>query len=219
VVIAIDGPAGSGKSAIARMVGDRTGFLYINSGSLYRAVTCMVLKSGCDPNDVDAVVSAAQSTEIILTDQGVVLDGRSITENELHSDDVDLWVAKHSSIREVREIVNEHLRRNAENRNVVVEGRDITTVVFPDADVKIYLDANINSRAERRYRQGTSAMTLEDIRESIRRRDEQDMAKSYGSLKVSPDAVYLDTSDLTIESVYEKVIEIIQRTQTNLQEK
>jgi cytidylate kinase len=132
-------------------------------------------------------------------------------ERQLYSHEVNRWVSRHSSVPEVRDCVNDRLRELSKDRNVVVEGRDITTVVFPDADVKIYLDASVETRARRRFEQGLTNESLSDIRASIEARDRGDRAKRTGALRRADDAVYVDTSDLTIDEVCETVLGTIQR--------
>jgi cytidylate kinase len=204
MVVAIDGPAGTGKSTIARTIAERADMFYLNSGSFYRAVTWKVLQFG-NPEDRQTVIRTARDIRISLRLGHISVDGVEV-ENLLRADDVDHWVARHSAIPEVRDEVNKRLKETATSMDLVVEGRDMTTVVFPDADVKIYLDASIRTRALRRFAQGTSEMTLQQIEESIRRRDEIDKTKEFGRLQISPDALYLDTSHLTIEQVCEKVV-------------
>ncbi len=213
MVIALDGPAGVGKSTIARRIAGRTGFKYLISGDLYRAVTYGVQKIGVDPSDTESVVERAREFSISIRDDRVFLDGIDI-QDHLHTDAVDRWVAQVSAIVPIREIVNALLRKIAKNNDVVVEGRDITTVVFPDAERKFYLDASVETRAKRRFNQGVSSLSLEEHIKAIRRRDEIDMNKPVGSLKLADDAVYLDTSDLTIDEVCEKVIHAIPRKET-----
>lgn len=210
MIVAIDGPAGSGKSSVAREVAERLGFVYLNSGRLYRAVTWSVLDRGVDPGDEDAVRSVLPDLAIDLR-HGRVYVGEGAVDERLHTDSVDRWVARHSAIPEIRSMVNEMLHRFARSSNSVVEGRDMTTVVFPDAEVKIYLDASLEARAQRRYAQGTSEMGLEEIREGIRERDTLDERKPGGKLQRSPDAFYLDTSHLTRESVCDRVLRYIHR--------
>jgi len=160
MVVALDGPAGAGKSSVARRVAELAGFAWLNSGSFYRAVTWAVLKSRQDPADREAVVRTARSIHLALDGEGgVTVDGRPV-EHLLRTDAVDAWVAPHSAIAEVRAAVNRRLRDIGEARDVVVDGRDIATVVFPDAEVKIFLDADVATRARRRHAQGTSGMTL-----------------------------------------------------------
>ncbi len=212
MIIAIDGPAGSGKSAIARMVGENTGFTYINSGLFYRALTRKVLDTGCDPANPDhrdQVLQIARESTISWRDGVLYLDHAPVSEHGLRTDEVDAHVAQLSSLPEVRAVVNQALRQSARNQDSVVEGRDITTVVFPDADVKIYLDADIEARAQRRYAESTSELSLEELRAAIAERDRRDRDKREGSLLLSEDAVYLDTSDLTIDTVYDRVMNTI----------
>jgi cytidylate kinase len=219
VVVALDGPAGAGKSSVARRVAEQAGFAWLNSGSFYRAVTWAVLEARRDPSDRREVVRTARSMDLSLDgDGGVTVDGRSV-EHLLRSDAVDAWVARHSAIGEVRTAVNRRLRDIAAARDVVVDGRDIATVVFPDAEVKVYLDADVATRARRRHAQGTSRMTLEQIEHSIAERDAFDQAKPEAPLAVAPGAIRLDTSHLTIGEVCEKVIEAIRVKKLSLGDK
>lgn len=205
MVIAIDGPAGSGKSSIARMVARKLGYTYINSGNLYRAITLGFLGGGGDPADEEAVLAYARLAPLGYAGGRVTLGGKDV-EEELHTDAVDAWVARHSAIVPLRHIVNALVRKIAKGLDAVVEGRDMTTVVFPDADFKFYLDASIETRAERRHAQGVSKLSLGEIKNSIAERDEIDRNKAEGSLKRAPDAFYLDTSPLTIDRVYDILI-------------
>ncbi len=214
MVVAIDGPAGVGKSTVARRAAERAAFLYINSGSFYRAVTLAVLDAGRDPQDAQGVLETARRCRMELVDGQVFLDGRNV-EDSLHSDSVDAWVAPHSAIPGVREVVNARLRELAAGRDAVVEGRDIGTVVFPDAAVKIYLDADVATRAARRHDQGVSGMSLEQIERSIRLRDTVDRDKPTGRLAVAADALRIDTSLLTIDEVCERVGEAILVSRNN----
>ncbi len=204
MVLAIDGPAGVGKSTVSRRIAEKTGMFYLNSGNFYRAVTLSALEKGVDPEDEKKIIETAEQSSFEIKNKRLHLDGRDV-EDLLHSDAVDEWVAQHSAIVPVREIVNRNLRRIARNMDIVVEGRDITTVVFPDADVKIYLDASIETRSDRRFRQGVSGLSREEHLERIKMRDSIDKNKPVGSLTIHKDAFYLDTSDLTIDEVCEKV--------------
>lgn len=210
MIVAIDGPAGVGKSTITRRVAESTGFLHLSSGQFYRAVTWKVLAAAENPDDPCSVVSTARSMTIGLDEGDVTVDGRSVT-SELHSDQVDYWVSRHSAIPEVRSIINRRLKEVASGRDVVVEGRDMSTVVFPEAEVKIYLDARLEERARRRYAQNETSLTFDELVQAIEERDEQDRAKAHGALRRARDAVYLDTSDLTIGQVCETVIDTIKR--------
>jgi cytidylate kinase len=204
MIVAIDGPAGSGKSTIARMIAEGLGFTYVNSGNIYRAMTLRALRTSAEPADAASVLSSSRAARIEYRAGRLFLDGED-AEGELHSAPVDALVAQLSAIPELRDIVNDHVRRIAGSSDAVVEGRDMTTVVFPDADAKFFLDASAESRARRRFDQGLSSATLEEIAGNIRMRDEIDRSKSVGALKIAPDAVYLDSSHLTIQQVYDKV--------------
>lgn len=210
MVIAIDGPAGTGKSTVAKYVARSLGFLYVNSGALYRAITWRILQDAEDPDKTEDIVAAARDFSVHVEAGMVCVEGIS-DESVLYNHRVNRWVSRHSSEPEVRECVNNRLREISEQRNVVVEGRDITTVVFPDAKVKIYLDADVETRALRRYEQKLTDETLDDIRNSIKARDEGDRAKEAGALRRAPDAAYVDTSHLTIDDVCETVLDTIQR--------
>lgn len=211
MVVAIDGPAGVGKSTIASCVANRLGFLYVNSGNFYRAITWKALEQGILPQQEQDAIKVALHTEFDLVDGVLLVDGVK-REAELHSDRVDQYVAPFSSILPIRQRVNECLRKLAQNRDLVVEGRDIGTVVFPQAEVKVYLDASVETRAKRRLGQGTSSLPYEELVQSIATRDALDRQKKEGALRIAEDAFYIDTSDLTIEQVCEKVVAIISRT-------
>jgi len=208
VVIAIDGPAGSGKSTIAKLLAQRLkdregkGFTYINSGNLYRAITLGCLRAGIDPHNGEKVLIFAQSAQIGYHDDRVILNGEDVT-GGLHTDEIDRWSAPLSAIVPVRHVVNDLIRRIARDLNVVVEGRDMTTVVFPHAECRFYLDASAEARAQRRFEQGVSQLTLEEIQAAIASRDEIDRNKAEGSLVIAPNVVYIDTSGLTINQVYD----------------
>jgi cytidylate kinase len=204
MVVAIDGPAGVGKSTVARRSAAAAGFLYLNSGSFYRAVTLAVLDRGVRPDDDAAVLAAARASQLDMQDGMLTLDGRAVDER-LHADAVDAWVARHSAIPEVRAIVNRRLREIAAERDVVVEGRDIGTEVFPRAELKVFLDADVATRAARRHAQGVSGLSLEQLTKTIADRDHVDRTKPTGKLAAAADALHLDTSHLTIEQVCDRV--------------
>ncbi len=205
MIIAMDGPAGCGKSTIARLLSARMGFTYINSGNIYRAISLAAIGRGIGLGEAEALIGCASSSSIDCDSEGaIILDGRRVTD-ELRTAAVDAIVAQVSAIPEIRDIVNAIVRRIAQNRDAVVEGRDMTTVVFPEAEAKFYIDATVEERARRRFDQGSSSMSFREILENIRMRDEIDTNKKVGALKIAGDALYLDTSGLTIEQVYEKV--------------
>ena len=205
MVVAIDGPAGCGKSTVAKIIADRLNITFLNSGSFYRGITLSLLSSGQDISDQEAVIQLARSLDIDYVDSRLVINGEDV-EDQLHTDQVDAHTAQVSSIIPLRHIVNEKIRHITKSLSIVCEGRDMTTVVFPDAEYKFYLDASIEVQALRRFNQGVSKLSLEEIKETIRQRDEIDKAKAEGALKIAPDATYIDTSDLTIEQVCEIII-------------
>jgi len=211
MVVAIDGPAGSGKSTIAKRVAEKTGFGYLDSGLLYRGIAKAVLDSGQDREDPGVVVAIASQCRFEMPVDELFLNGRPLT--EIHTDRIDRWSAIHSRIPDVRERVNAQIRSMAGGNDIIVMGRDIATVVFPDAELKIFLDASIETRAARRYRQASSNLNEQEIRKEIEQRDAIDREKPVGKLIQAPDALYLDTSDLTIDEVCDKVVrEILKLT-------
>jgi CMP/dCMP kinase len=205
VIVAIDGPAGCGKSTIARMISAGLGFLYINSGNIYRAIAFDSAMKEISISDTEALIRAARTVSLNLDAVGGIwMSGKKLT-SELRSSKVDAIVAQISAVPEIRDVVNAIVRRVAQGKDCIVEGRDMTTVVFPRAEAKFYLDASVQKRAKRRFDENSSGLPFEKILENIRMRDEIDKTKSVGALKIAPDAEYLDTSDLTIGQVYEKV--------------
>ncbi|MCE1196970.1 (d)CMP kinase, partial [bacterium] len=205
MIVAMDGPAGCGKSTIAKLLSERLGFLYINSGNLYRAIAYRSIRRGVALADQEALVKCAAEASIDCdADGSILLDGEKRS-FELRSAEVDAIVAQVSAVPAIRNVVNEVVRRIASSRDAVVEGRDMTTVVFPDAEAKFFIDASVEERAKRRFDQGSSGLSYEAILENIRMRDAIDRGKAVGALKIAEDALYLDTSGLTIEQVYEKV--------------
>ncbi|MBQ2601532.1 MAG: (d)CMP kinase [Treponema sp.] len=200
MVVAIDGPAGTGKSTVAKKVSEDLGLVFLNSGSFYRAHTLALLDAGIDIDDVDAVMEFARSQTLDYVDSHLILNGKDV-DSLLHQDRVDASVSKVSSIVELRHLVNSRMREIVKSMSIICEGRDMTTVVFPDAEHKFYLDASIDVQAQRRFDQGVSGLTLEEIKASIMERDRMDRNKAEGALKKAPDAVYIDTSDLTISQV------------------
>ncbi len=204
MIVAIDGPAGVGKSSIAGHIADKLGYFNLNSGNFYRAVTLKSIENGLSSDNEQDIIRIAGSCDIKIRDFRMILDGRDV-EDILHSDAIDAMVAQVSAIVPVRHIVNEKIRELSSHLDMVAEGRDMTTVVFPHADVKVFLDASAEVRAKRRFDQGVSELSYEEILEGIQKRDVIDRNKKEGSLKISEDALYLDTSSLTLDQVCEKV--------------
>jgi len=204
MTVALDGPAGVGKSTIARSIAEKWNFFNLNSGSFYRAITYNCLLQNVDMYNKEAVIETTKNIDFEIKDKKLYLN-RANVESFLRLDSVEDHVARISSITEVRDFVNINLRIISKSLDLVAEGRDMTTVVFPEAEVKVFLDASVEKRAERRFKQGSSKQNYEELLESIAQRDKIDRNKKIGSLKIADDAIYLDTSHLTIDEVCEKV--------------
>ena len=204
MVVAIDGPAGSGKSTIARILADRLGFYFLNTGSFYRAYTLAQLKRGLDPLDRDSVLSTANDVSITVENGDICIDGVD-AEKELHTPLVDSYCSQVSSDPRLRELVNKEVRELAKGLDIVTEGRDTTTAIFPDADYKFYFDASAEIRASRRAKEQGKDADYDAILKAIIERDKRDREKETGALKIADNAVYIDTSALTIEQVCETV--------------
>ncbi|MBB6478795.1 small subunit ribosomal protein S1 [Spirochaeta isovalerica] len=215
--MAIDGPAGVGKSTISSKIARDNGFFNLNSGNFYRAITKYALNNDIDYNNEDELIAGAEACNFKIEEGRLYLNEVDV-EDDLHTDQIDSLVAQISAVVPVRHIVNENLRRIARSMDLVAEGRDMTTVVFPHAEIKIFLDASPEIRAKRRKDQGVSDRSFEEIVESIKERDRIDRNKKEGSLIIAGDALYLDTSDLTIEEVCEKVTEKINDNRLKSQE-
>lgn len=205
MIVAIDGPAGTGKSTVAKLIAQKLNITFLNSGSFYRAITLSLLRNNFDFGDKNRIISHVEGLELDYVNSRLVLNGEDV-EDILHTDEIDLNASRVSCIVEVRHIVNKKIQKIAEHTSIVCEGRDITTVVFPNADYKFYLDASVDVQAMRRFKQGVSDLSLEEIKKAIIERDKIDKNKEEGSLKRAKDAIYLDTSDLTIEQVCEIMV-------------
>ncbi len=214
-VVGIDGPAGSGKGTVTKKVANKLGLINIDTGITYRCVALEVLNQKISLEESEKIIEVAKNIKIDIdnTPNGdiVFLNGKDVTK-DIRSKEVTKVVSPVSSIKDVRYLMVDMQRKLAEGKNVIMEGRDICTYVFPNADVKIYLDASISERAKRRYKENQEKnidMTYEEVYESIKRRDENDKAKEVGALKIAEDSVVIDTTKLTIDEVVDKIIEII----------
>ena len=208
MVIAIDGPAGVGKSTIAAILAEKLNLYYLNSGSFYRAITYAHQLRNEDILNQDAVLKTAKDIKMSVKNSKVCINGVDV-EDKLHLANVDKFVSGVSVDPRVREIVNSTIKDIAKGLDIIVEGRDITTVVFPDADYKFYFDAKAEIRAKRRFNQHPEGQNYETILSQIKKRDKNDREKPVGSLKIANDAIIIDTSYLTIMQVCEKVIKAI----------
>ena len=211
-VVAIDGPAGSGKGTVAKLIAQKLNLTYIDTGAMYRAVAYATLKNNIEIDDKEAIVALARNCEIDFKDSKTYLNGEDVS-HEIRTMEVTKIVSQISSIVELRELLVEQQREMGSKTDVVMEGRDITTVVFPDANYKFYLDASVESRALRRFKENQEKgieSSYDEILENIKKRDYNDMHKEVGSLTRTEDAVYIDSTDLTIDEVVNKMIEVIE---------
>lgn len=214
-VIAVDGPAGSGKSTVSKLIAKRMGLLYIDTGAMYRALTLKAMRSGMDLNDESSLTGLAGSTNIDLKETcgvlNVLLDGEDVS-GLIRTPELTNNVKYIARVPGVRKEMVELQRAIGGRSGAVLEGRDIGTVVFPDADYKFYLDASIAERARRRHKellQSGEIVDPESIKRDVAARDESDMKRSVGALKVAPDAVIVDTTELSIDEVADKILSYI----------
>ena len=212
IIVAIDGPAGSGKGTLAKALSQKLNLVNIDTGATYRCVALKALRNNINLEEKEKIIEIAKNINIdLLTDGTVLMDGDDVTK-EIRSKEVTSIVSPISSIVEVRKILVDIQRKIAEGKDVVMEGRDITTVVFPNAPYKFYLDASIECRADRRYKENQEKgidMTYEEVYENIKARDYNDMHKEVGSLTRTNDQIYIDSTNLTVEeeiAIIEKVI-------------
>ena len=210
---AIDGPAGSGKGTIAKIIADKCNLLYIDSGATYRSVALALLENNINIDDEEKVVELAKTLDIKFKNGKTYLNEKDVSE-EIRSKEVSNIVSFVSNNIKLRNILVDLQRKMADNNDVIMEGRDITTVVFPNANYKFYLDADLLVRAERRYNQNKEKsikMSLEEIIDNIKKRDYNDMNKPVGALKKTNEQIYIDTTNLSIDEVVEKIIDVIRR--------
>ena len=215
-IVAIDGPAGTGKGTITKLIAKELELINVDTGAMYRCVALQALEQGITKiEEKEKIIQIAKNIDIKMKneseEQQVYLNGKNVSK-EIRTKEVSAFVSPVSSIPEVREIMVELQRKMAQNTDVIMEGRDITTVVFPNADVKIYLDASVEERAKRRFKENREKgidMTYEEVLEAIKTRDYNDMHKPIGALKIAENAIVIDTTYLSIEQVKEKVKEII----------
>lgn len=205
MIVAIDGPAGTGKSTVAKIIAEKLNITFLNSGAFYRGITLGLLRDKIDLNNEEKILEYAENLDLDYVNEHLILNGEDVN-HLLHQDIISEHSSPISAIVELRNIVNKKLRKITEKQSVVCEGRDITTVVFPNAEYKFYLDATSEVRAKRRFNQGVSDLSFEEIKAAIEKRDEIDKNKKVGALKIAEDATYIDTSLLTIDEVCEIII-------------
>lgn len=212
--VAIDGPAGAGKSTIAKLLAKKKGYIYVDTGALYRGLAIHFLDKGIKPEDTAAVIEAVKEADVKIKyeagTQQVYLNGRNIT-SRLRGEEVGRMASATAKIPEVRDKLLMLQRNLAEEQDVVMDGRDIGTCVLPGADVKIFLTASVKTRAKRRYDELTAKgeyCELKIIEEDIKKRDEQDMTRETAPLKKAEDAHLVDSSDMTIEEVVRTIADL-----------
>lgn len=215
IAIAIDGPAGAGKSTIAKLVAKNLGFIYVDTGAMYRAMAVHFIRNGINADETEKIEAACDNVSVTIryedNVQQVILNGENVT-HLLRTEEVGKMASASSVVPKVRMKLVELQRQLAATDSVVMDGRDIGTYVLPDARVKIYMTAGIRERALRRYeelRQKGMECNLEEIEKDIAERDYRDMNRDFAPLRQAEDAVYLDTSAMTIEQVADEVSRIV----------
>jgi cytidylate kinase len=217
VIVAIDGPAGAGKSTIAQRLAARLGFTYIDTGAMYRAVALWALRQGIQTSDRHRMEQLAIAADIRLEPGKIFLNGEEVTE-AIRAPEVTSGASEGAAIRGVRRAMVAKQRAIAEQSSVVMEGRDIGTVVFPNADIKIFLDAHPDERVRRRFQEEQAKGAAPDaaaLARQLEERDRRDSTRPDSPLVQAPDAVYLDTTKLDINEVEEAILRIVRARVTN----
>ena len=214
MIVAIDGPAGSGKGTITKEIAEKLNLIYIDSGATYRCVALAMLRNNIKLDEKKKIIELTKTLDIEFDEkQRTYLNGEDVSKL-IRTKEVTNIVSEVSSIVEVREILVNLQRKMANNKNVIMEGRDITTVVFPNANYKFYLDASIEERARRRFLQNKEMginTTMEEIIENIKKRDYNDMHKPVGALVRTNDQIYIDSTNMTIDEVVNTIINYIKK--------
>jgi len=212
-VIAIDGPSGAGKSSVSRIVGERLGFLHVDSGALYRIMTWQCLVRGVNTEDPSAVAAEAEKIDIECRPEGGAIAyyvGGEAPGNRIRTPDINAHASKVATVKEVRDKVTALLRGMTAHGDLVIEGRDITTAVFPDSPARFYLTASAEARARRRQKEevekGIANQSAESVKASLLARDAIDSTRKYAPLRKADGALEIDSSDMTLEQVVETVI-------------
>ena len=209
MVVAIDGPAGSGKGTVTKLVAEKLNLIYIDSGATYRCVALATIRNNIKLEEQEKIIELAKTLDIKFDEKAhTYLNGEDVSD-VIRSKEVTAIVSQVSSIVEVREIMVDLQRKMSNNQNVIMEGRDITTVVFPNADFKFYLDASVMERAKRRFKQNEEMginTSMEEIIQNIEMRDYNDMHKPVGSLIRTPEQIYIDSTNMTIPEVVDFIV-------------
>ena len=213
LVIAIDGPSGAGKGTVARAIADALGYRHVDSGAMYRAVGWRALRDGIPLDDEAALEALAERSRIVVTDSRIAIDDADVT-REIRTPAIDRAAASVARLPSVRSVLVRRQRELGAGGGIVMEGRDIGTVVFPDADVKIYLDASPEERARRRASDPAHAgmpAAVADVAKMMTERDRSDSTRTASPLYAAHDAVVVDTTDKNVESVVAEVLEVVRR--------
>mgnify|MGYP003374801562 CR=1 FL=1 len=220
-IVAIDGPAGSGKGAITEIISKELNLINISSGGAYRSVALLAIRNKLDINKKEEILQVLKKSKIEFKNENgndlIYLNGEDVT-NRIREKDVTSIVSQVSAIKEIRFMLNDMFRDYAKNRNVVKEGRDIGTYVFPNADVKLYVDASEEIRAKRRLKQNEELginMTYEEVLENIKTRDKNDKEKEIGALKQAEDAIYINSDGMTVREEADVAIKEIKKKLNN----
>lgn len=212
--IAIDGPAGAGKSTVAKLVAHKLNIEYIDTGSMYRALTLKVIKNNIDPSDINKVINLMKYTKIDFKNNSIYLDNQ-IVDQEIRDNYVSKNVSYIAKIKEVRDFMLLLQRKMSETKNVIMDGRDIGTIVLPNAKFKFFITATVRERASRRYKEliekGDINISLDDIIQEISKRDYIDSHREIAPLKQSEDALIIDSTDKSIEEIVNYIVSIVLR--------
>ena len=220
--VAIDGPASSGKSTVAKIIAKRFGYVYCDTGAMYRSVTWAALENGIDVSDTKQVIDLARRIKITFEpgqpDQRVFVDGHEVTK-DIRTEKIAANVSAVAAIPEVRAQMVEQQRQIAQAGGIVMDGRDIGTTVLPDAQVKVFLVASAHERARRRYEEnlqkGLATQSLDELEAAIKLRDQKDSTRKVSPLTQAKDAILIDTTSLTIDQVVDEISELIKKNQDN----
>lgn len=209
VTIAMDGPAGSGKSTVARLVAEKLGLLYLDSGAMYRAVTVLAIQNEAE-NDISKLIALVKTCHIEFKDNGkkIFLNSEDVSV-QIRTPEVNKLVADVAKVPEIRHEIVKHQQKIGEEGSIIAEGRDLTTIVFPDADFKFYLDASVKERAKRRFAELQAQnvdTTLRSVEAEIKARDEKDISREHSPLRAAKDAIRIDTTGKTIEEVVDFIV-------------